>query len=480
MMVRHLETPMPTSNPLLLGWEEWLALPELGLPAIKAKIDTGAKTSALHASVIEPFGAAKNPQVRFLFQPDPDDPAIEITCSAPVVDRREVTSSNGDTELRYVIETPIEMGGVRWPIQLTLSNREAMSYRMLFGRGAFLPDMVVDANVSFLQPRLNYALYAGRPRRRPVRRPLQIALLTREPENYSSLRLIEAAEKRGHVIDAIDTARCYMQIGTLNPEVHYDGKALPRYDAVIPRIGASITDYGLAVLRQFSNTGAYCLNGAGSIGRSRDKLLAHQLLARAKIAMPLTAFANSPKDTKDLIQLAGGAPVVVKLLTSTQGKGVVLADTRKAAESLIDAFRGLNANFLVQEFVAEAGGADVRAFVVGNKVVAAMKRQAQKDEFRSNLHRGGTATAVKLTQAEKEIAREASRVLGLQIAGVDLLQTKDGPKVLEVNSSPGLEGIEKATRLDIAGQIIDHLETQVRPLAKSREPGRSGRSINVN
>ncbi|HAE26169.1 MULTISPECIES: 30S ribosomal protein S6--L-glutamate ligase [Hyphomonas] len=472
---------MPDGPQFELGWEEWLALPDLGLPAIKAKIDTGAKTSALHASVIEPFGPMTSPQVRFLIQPDPNNPALEVTCSAPVVDRREVTSSNGETELRYVIETDVEMGGRRWPIQLTLTNRESMTYRMLFGRGAMQPDMVVDPNESFHMPELSYKLYKGLPKKKPVKRPLRIALLTREPNNYSSRRLVEAARKRGHVIEMIDTARCYMQIGTLDPQVHYDGQALPRYDAVIPRIGAKITDYGMAVLRQFSNTGAVCLNEAGAIGRSRDKLLAQQLLARAKIAMPVTAFAHSPKDTKDLIGLVDGAPVVLKLLTSTQGRGVVLAETRKAAESLVDAFRGLDANFLVQEFVEEAAGADVRAFVIGNKVVGAMKRQAQKGEFRSNLHRGGTASSVRLTADERETARAAAKVLGLSVAGVDLLQTKDGPKVLEVNSSPGLEGIENASGKDIAGQIIEHLERQVRPLSSDRETTlRSNRRINVN
>ncbi len=460
---------MPQTAPFELGWEEWLGLPDLGLPAIKAKIDTGARTSALHASIIEPFGPAGAPQVRFLIQPDPDDPSLEVTCSAPVVDRREVTSSNGETELRYVVETMAHMGARTWPIQLTLSNRETMTYRMLFGRAAVQPNMIVDPNASFKQPVLDYSHYQNLPRRKPVRRPLRIALLTREPNNYSSKRLIEAATSRGHVIEAVDTARCYMRIGPLNPEVHYDGKALPRYDAVIPRIGASITDYGMAVLRQFANTGAYCLNGAGAIGRSRDKLLAHQLLARAGIAMPVTAFAHSPKDTRDLIGLTGGAPVVLKLLSSTQGKGVVLAETRKAAESLVDAFRGLDANFLVQEFVEEAGGADVRAFVIGTKVVGAMKRQAAKGEFRSNLHRGGSASSVKLSTVERETAREAAKVLGLQVAGVDLLQTAAGPKVLEVNSSPGLKGIETATGRDLASLIIEHLETKVRPLSKIRE-----------
>ncbi len=461
---------MPNSTPLQLGWEEWLSLKDLGLPAIKAKIDTGAKTSALHASVIEPFGPAHAPQVRFLIQPDPGDASLEITCSAPIVDRREVTSSNGERELRYVIETTAEIGRLSWPIQLTLSNRETMTYRMLLGRAAIQPSWIIDPNASFLQPQLSYQTYQGLPRRKPVKRPLRIALLTREPRNYSSLRLIEAAETRGHVIEVIDTARCYMRIGAADAEVHYDGEALPRYDAVIPRIGATITDYGMAVLRQFSNTGAYCLNTAGAIGRSRDKLLAHQLLARAKIAMPITAFAHSPKDTKGLIAVAGGAPVVLKLLSSTQGKGVLLAETRKTAEHLVDAFRGLDANFLVQEFVEEAGGADIRAFIVGNKVVGAMRRQAETGEFRSNLHRGGTASPAKLSAAERDIARDAAKVLGLQIAGVDLLQTSEGPKVLEVNSSPGLKGIEAATGKDIAARIIEHLETVIRPLARQREP----------
>ncbi|MCL4134569.1 UNVERIFIED_CONTAM: hypothetical protein GTU68_035309 [Idotea baltica] len=344
-----------------------------------------------------------------------------------------------------------------------------MSYRMLFGREAMQPDMVVAPNSSFAQPVLSYDLYDAKSRAAPVSRALRIALLTREPNNYSSRRLIEAAEARGHVIEPIDTTRCYMKIDAMNSEVHYDGKVLPRYDAVIPRIGASVTSYGMAVLRQFDNTGAFCLNSAGAIGRSRDKLLAHQLMASAKIGMPVTAFANSPKDTKDLVNLAGGAPVVLKLLESTQGKGVILAETRKTGESLVEAFRGLTANFLVQEFIAEAGGADTRCFVVGNKVVGAMKRQAAEGEFRSNLHQGGSAKVIKLNKEERAIARRAAKVLGLQVAGVDILQSESGPKVLEVNSSPGLEGIEKATGKDVAGMIIEHLESNVRPLSRSRD-----------
>ncbi|MCR9195337.1 MAG: RimK/LysX family protein, partial [Hyphomonas sp.] len=319
------------SESLTLGWEEWIDLTDLGLPAIKAKVDTGAKTSALHAIEIEPFGPSNNPQVRFLIQPDPKNPDLELTCSAKVVDRRDVTSSNGETELRYVIETKARLGNKTWPIQITLTNRENMTYRMLLGRQAIGDDMVVDPNESFIQPQLSYDAYKTLPKRKPVRRPLRIALLSREPNSYSSKRLVQAGEARGHVVEVIDTRRCYMRIGGLRPEVHYDGKSLPYYDAVIPRIGASITSYGTAVLRQFASTGAYCLNTASGIIASRDKLLAHQLLSDAHIGMPLTTFASSPKDTKDLISLAGGAPVVVKLLQSTQGRGVVLAETRKAA-----------------------------------------------------------------------------------------------------------------------------------------------------
>lgn len=456
------------TTPFMLGWEEWLALPELGLPAIKAKVDTGARTSALHAVAIEPFGPGDNPQVRFLIQPDPENPSLELTCSARVIDRRDVTSSNGETELRYVIETDAVIGGRRWPIQVTLTNRDTMSFRMLIGRQAISDSMVVDPNKSFLQPVLSYEAYKAIPRRKPVFRPLRVALLTREPDNYSSRRIIEAGTARGHVVEPIDTSRCYMKIGSANPEVHYDGRTLPRYDAVIPRIGASLTAYGMAVLRQFASTGAYCMNSAVAIGASRDKLLAHQLLAQAGIGMPVTAFANSPKDTRDLVKLAGGAPVVLKLLESTQGRGVVLAESQKAAESLVDAFRGLHANFLVQEFVAEAAGADTRCFVIGGKVVGAMRRRAADGDFRSNLHRGGTAEQVRLTRTERETARRAARVLGLQVAGVDILQTSEGPKVLEVNSSPGLEGIEKATGKDLARLIFEQLETKVRPLARYR------------
>ena len=292
---------------------------------------------------------------------------------------------------------------------------------------------------------------------------MRIAILSRNPALYSTRRLVEAATARAHEVDVLNTLKCYMDIASHRPSVHYKGKELEPYDAVIPRIGASVTFYGAAVLRQFEMMGAYPLNESVAITRSRDKLRSLQILARAGIGLPLTGFAHSPDDTKDLIKLVGGAPLVVKLLQGTQGKGTVLAPTQQAAESIIDAFKGLDANFLVQEFIKEAGGADLRCFVVGNKVVAAMKRQAKAGEFRSNLHRGATASLIKLTPEERSTALRASKKMGLNVAGVDLLRSNHGPVVLEVNSSPGLEGIEAATGKDIAGLIVSFIESNAKP-----------------
>ncbi|WP_172294167.1 30S ribosomal protein S6--L-glutamate ligase [Pseudoruegeria sp. HB172150] len=465
---------MPESHsqhdPFRLGWEEWLSFPKLGLPALKAKIDTGAKTSALHASDIEPFGPATKPKVRFQVHPIPGQYNVAIPCSATITDRRDVTSSNGETEFRYVIETPMSIGGREWPVEVTLTDRGQMAYRVLVGRQALAEDMIVVPTESFCQPALDFDVYHSAELRDVVPdRILRIAVLSREPANYSTTRLVHEGEKRGHVVEVIDTTRCYMAINTLAPELHYDGKRLPRYDAVIPRIGASITPYGTAVVRQFETTGTYCLNGSEGITASRDKLHAHQMLARQRIGMPVTAFAASPKDTDNLIGLVGKTPLIVKLLESTQGKGVVLAETPKAAQSVIDAFRGLRANFLVQQFVKEAAGEDIRCLVVGGRVVASMKRTGAEGDFRSNLHRGGTAVAVKISKTERETAVRAARAFKLGLGGVDLLRSESGPKVLEVNSSPGLEGIERASGKNVAGLLYEHIEKQVRP-APVRRP----------
>jgi len=292
---------------------------------------------------------------------------------------------------------------------------------------------------------------------------MKIAMLARNANLYSHKRLVEAAEQRGHEIDIIDTLRVYMNITSHRSEIRYLGKPLVGYDAVIPRIGASITFYGLAVLRQFEVMDVYPLNESVAIGRSRDKLRSLQLLARRGIGLPVTGFAHSTQFADDLIDMVGGAPVVIKLLEGTQGVGVVLAETASSARSVIQAFGGAKVNILVQEFIKEAGGTDIRCIVIGDRVVASMKREGAPDDFRSNLHRGGSADTVRITPEERSTAVRSARILGLNVAGVDMLRSNHGPVVMEVNSSPGLEGVEKATGLDIAAQIIEFMEKNAKP-----------------
>ena len=292
---------------------------------------------------------------------------------------------------------------------------------------------------------------------------MKIAMLARNPDLYSHKRLVESAQERGHEIDVINTTQCYMNITAHRPQVMYKGESLKGYDAIIPRIGASITFYGLAVLRQFEMMGVWPLNESVAIGRSRDKLRCLQILSREGIGLPVTGFANSARQAEEVINMAGGAPVVIKLLEGTQGIGVVLGETTSSAKSVFEAFRGAKINILVQEFIKEADGNDIRVFVIGNRAVGAMMRQGAPDEFRSNLHRGGTAQKIRITPEERSTAVRAANALGLNVAGVDLLRSNHGPVLMEVNSSPGLEGLEKATGRDIAGQIITFVETHAKP-----------------
>lgn len=291
---------------------------------------------------------------------------------------------------------------------------------------------------------------------------MRLAILSRRPQLYSTRRLVEEAKKRGHFVRVVDTLRCYMNITTQNPSIHYKGENLAGFDAVIPRIGASITFYGTAVLRQFEMMGVLAVNDSVAITRSRDKLRALQLLSRKGLGLPITGFAHSPDDIDDLIEMVGGAPLVIKMLEGTQGIGVVLAETRGAAESVIEAFLDIQAHIMVQEYIQEAKGADIRCFVVGGKVIAAMKRQAPAGEFRSNLHRGGYATLVRITPEERAMAIRAAKIIGLNVAGVDLLRSERGPLVMEVNSSPGLEGIEQATGKNVAAMIIAFIEEKIK------------------
>jgi len=300
---------------------------------------------------------------------------------------------------------------------------------------------------------------------------MKIAMMARNPKLYSHQRLVEAAKAAGHEIDIINTTQVYVNITSHKPELRYKGESLTGYDAVIPRIGASVTFYGLAVLRQFEMMGVWPLNESVAIGRSRDKLRCLQLLAREGIGLPVTAFAHSDDFADDVIKIAGGAPVVIKLLEGTQGIGVVLGETHNSAKSVIEAFRGVKVNIMVQEFIKEAGGSDIRCLVIGDRVIAAMKRQGAKGDFRSNLHRGGNAQVIKITPEERSTATRAAKIMGLNVCGVDLLRSKHGPVVMEINSSPGLEGIETATKIDVAKEIIQFMEKNMKP-NKTKTRGR--------
>lgn len=462
---------MPGSNKVIIGKEEWCALPELGLPAIKARVDSGAKTSSLHAFNIQPFEEGGKRWVRFDIHPVQDNRRIVQSCKGLVVDRREVKSSSGQKEKRHVILTPLTMGGVTWDVEITLTNRDSMGYRMLLGREAMTGRTLIDPDASFClgevsEKELRSYYRASGPRRDG----LKIVLLASNPDLYSNKRIMEAAEERGHEIRFVNLSQTYINISAINPEVHYrGGELLDGVDAVIPRIKPALTFYGCAVTRQFQSLGTFCLNDATAIAQSRDKLRSLQILSGGGISMPTTGFANSPVDTNELIKMVGGAPLIVKLLEGTQGKGVVLADTEKAAESVINAFKSLQANILVQEFIKEANGKDIRCFVIDGKVVGSMQREAAPGDFRANLHLGGTASSVKITQEERRIAANAAKALGLKVAGVDIIRSKSGPKVLEVNSSPGLEGIEDVTGRNIAGMMIESIERNVRARTRKRD-----------
>ena len=371
------------TNKLIVGSEEWCSLPGLGLPAIKARVDSGAATSSLHAFNIVPFQRDGELWISFEVHPLQNDRSVVVRHEAPVLEQRSVRNTSGISENRYVIREELVLGEQRWPIELTLTNRDAMGYRMLLGREAMVGRVLVDPEGSHqlgdVEPAQLEAMYAAL---RTERTGLRIALLASDPELYSNRRLLEAGEERGHRMEFLNVKQCYMRLDPQNPEMHYrGGNVLERIDAVIPRIRPSVTFYGCAITRQFESMGIRVLNAAEPIKRSRDKLLASQLFVRHGLSMPVTGFASSPLDTKDLIKMVGGAPLILKLLEGAQGRGVVLAETQKAAESVINAMKSLNANLLVQEFIKEAGGKDLRCFVIGNKVVSAIERTASAPTF---------------------------------------------------------------------------------------------------
>ena len=455
---------------IILGSEEWCSFPDLGIPAIKARVDSGAKTSALHAINIAPFVKENENWVKFDINPIQNNLKTIIHCEAKLIDKRIVKSSSGFREQRYVIQTSLKIGNEIWDIEMTLTNRDSMGFRMLLGREAMSGRILVDPEQKYLLGQTSTEslkeLYINAISKKTG---LRIGVLASNPELYSNRRIMEAGEMRGHEMHFLNIKECYMKLDALKPEIHYrGGKILDNFDAIIPRIRPSVTFYGCALTRQFQAMKVYCLNSASAITQSRDKLFSLQLLLRNGVDIPTTGFANSPLDTDDLIKMVGGPPLIVKLLEGTQGKGVVLAETKKAAESVINAFKSLNANILVQEFIKEANGKDLRLFVVDGKVVATIQREAAPGEFRANIHMGGTASVIKPTAEEKKIAIRAAKAMDLKVAGVDIIRSAKGPLLLEVNSSPGLEGIEGATNKDIAGEMIKAVEKNFK--IKQSEP----------
>jgi len=449
-----------SNSKMVVGSEEWCALPGLGIPAIKARVDSGAKTSSIHAFNIQPFKKNGANWVSFEVHPLQEIRSTIIRTEAEVIDRRSVKSSSGDSERRYVIKADLSLGESTWQIELTLTNRDSMGYRMLLGRQAMDSRILVDPSACFLHRVIDQdeiqTLY-----HQPANLTdgLRIGLLASNPELYSNQRIIQAGEERGHKMQFLNIKQCYMKLDPKSPEVHSrGGKVLDYLDAVIPRVKPNVTFYGCALIRQFENLGTLALNSSNSITQSRDKLYSLQLLQSNDLQIPTTGFANSPIDTDDLIEMVGGAPLVVKLLQGAQGRGVVLAETRKAAESVINAFKSLQANLLVQEFIKEANGKDIRCFVVDGRVIASMQREAPPGEFRANIHLGAKGSQIKITPEEKKLAIKAAKVLGLKVAGVDIIRSGKGPLLLEVNSSPELESIEAVTGKDVAGAMILAIE----------------------
>jgi len=456
--------PVDVEQLTLLGSEEWCQLSNLHIPAIKVRVDSGAKTSSIQASKIKPFVKDGQDWVKFEVNPLQDNMTISVLCEARVYSRRIVKSSIGIAEERFVIRTQVVLGGKAFDIQLTLASRDTMEYRMLLGREALVGRYLVNPASSFNLGdcseealRLHYKSYIK------DKTGLRIALLASNPALYSNRRIMEAGEARGHEMVFLNVEHLYIKLDANSPEIRYrGGNILNDFDAIIPRIKPSVTFYGCALLRQFKHLGVYCLNSAESITQSRDKLFASQLFSENDIHIPTTGFAKSPMDTKDLIRMVNGAPLIIKLLESTQGKGVVLAETNKAAESVINAFKSVKTNILVQEFIKEANGQDIRCFVVGGRIVASMQRQAERGEFRANLHQGGKASVVKITSEEKKLALKAAKVFNLAVAGVDIIRSNKGPLLLEVNSSPGLEGIENATGINVANSMIEAIEKNIK------------------
>ncbi|MGM0633500.1 MAG: RimK family alpha-L-glutamate ligase [Pseudomonadota bacterium] len=456
------------SNRIIVGSEEWCALPGLGIPAVKVRVDSGARTSSLHAFNIRAFRRGGARWVSFEVHPLQQNRRTIVRCEAEVVDRRVVKSSSGLGEKRYVVRTTLQHGDDTWDIELTLSNRDSMGYRMLLGREAMNGRMLVDPSASFLGGTLNRqqidGLYSDKTREISG---LRIGLLSTSPRLISNQRLLEAGEERGHRIRFYDIRQCYMKLDAEHPEIHYrGGRLLNELDAIIPRLNPDMTYYGCALVRQFESLDIPALNSAAAIAQTRDKLHALQTLLQHGLDIPTTGFADSPQDNDELIDIVNGAPMMVKLLEGLQGRGTMLAETRNTGDSLINAFRSLDVQLLVQEFIREADGRDLRLLVVNGKVVASMERQSVPGRA-GGSHRRTSYRAARISTAERSLAVKAARALDLKVAGVDLIRAARGPLLLKVTPTPGLEKLEEVSGKDLAGAMISALEKRAgwrRPL----------------
>ncbi|MGH8557680.1 MAG: RimK family alpha-L-glutamate ligase, partial [Methylococcales bacterium] len=422
---------------IIVGSEEWCSFHALGVPFIKARVDSGAKTSSIHAFNVQTFKRNQVPWVSFEVYPLQNDRRTVIRCEQAIFDRRTVKSSNGNSEKRYVILTPMTLSGHSWDVELTLSNRDSMGYRMLLGREAMHGRIWVDpSEQNICGDKTEAQILAAYGVVDKAQSGLKIGLLASNPDLYSNYRILEAGTERGHEMIFLNIKHCYIKLDSATPEIHYrGGRILNDLDAVIPRIRPSLTFYGCALSRHFESLGVYTLNSSAAISKSRDRLYSLQILLQHGLEIPTTGFAYSPIDTDELIELVGGAPLIIKLLDKSRGQGVVLAESRKASERVINGFKSLKADLLVQEFIKEAQGKDLQLLVINGKVVASVQRSAGPGDFRANLHPEESVAVVKATPEERYLAVKAAKSLGLQVAAVNIIRSRKGPLLLKVNSS---------------------------------------------
>ena len=448
---------------LIVGSEEWCGLPELGIPAIKARVDSGAKTSSLHAFNIRSFTRDNQQWVSFELNPLQHNRRAVVKCEARVIDKRMVKSTSGISEKRFVIATRLHLGDQQWEIELTLNNRDAMGYRMLLGRQAMEERILVDPSSSFLcgtiardDAQRQYGFDTEESER------LNIGLLASNPELYSNQRLLEAVRARGHRIQFFDLKQCYIKLDAETPEIHYrGGQVLNDLDAVIPRMRTRLTGYGCALLREFESLGVYTLNSAQAIAKSRDRLYTLQVLMKSGVDIPASGFANSPADISSLIALTGGTPLVVRLLHHERSRGVLLAENEQAAESLVSSAGSTGNNLMLQEYIQEAEGQSVRVLVAGGRVLASIKQEAQAGGLLLKSKGRGHARPVKLSSKERRLAIKVVKTLGLEVAAVDIIRAARGPLLLDVSASPALESLETATGKDVAGALIELIEKKL-------------------